>query len=132
MRLVRFTLCASLIRDPVDFPGLASVLREGLLKMCGSRSHVRPDEPNQYRSAIECLLIEKFTASILKFADRRLPQNIILAVGPVQTPLVRLGIVETQGQAFDVASSAIGLEFLDFGAAIPDLSGHCSAVKLNP
>lgn len=45
---------------------------------------------------------------------------------------MRLGVVQAQGQTFDVRGFAIGLEFLKIGAAIPDLSGDRSAVKFDP
>jgi hypothetical protein len=45
---------------------------------------------------------------------------------------VRLGIVEAQGEAFDVARCAIGFELLELGAAIPEFSRDARTVELDP
>ena len=36
-----------LVRDPVDFPGLAPIIREGLLKVGRIRGDIRPNKSNQ-------------------------------------------------------------------------------------
>src|SRR5437899_585972 len=59
-------------RDPVHFPGFATVIRECLFETARVRSDVRNYESNKNGSAIQCFLVEKFTASILELADRGL------------------------------------------------------------
>ncbi len=41
-------------------------------------------------------------------------------------------IVEAQGEAFDVAAGAVGLELLDLGTSVPDFAGDAGAVKFDP
>jgi hypothetical protein len=83
-----------LVGDPVDFPGFASVGGEGLFKVGGVGSNFRPDVAYKNRPAVEILLIEEFAASIVEFADGGLAEESIFAIGPIEAPLVSLGIVE--------------------------------------
>src|SRR5271155_4773066 len=93
-RLFRFLVCPRHARDPIHFPGLASVVREGLLEVRRIRGDVRPDVANQDRSALECVLSIKLAAPILEFAHlRRAVYEANLAVSPIQTPLASLRIV---------------------------------------
>src|SRR5258708_14012737 len=99
------------------------------------RGAVRPNKSNQDGSAIGArrFCVEKLPASVLEFADRRRPHGPALTGSPIEAPLVRLGIVQTEGQTFDVAGSrAIGFELLQLSAAIPNLSGAGSSVKFGP
>ena len=57
------------------------------------RGHVRPNKSNKDSFAIHCILSEELAASILEFADLGWIQDAILAVGPIEAPLVGLGIV---------------------------------------
>src|SRR5215467_9030286 len=132
VRFVSFIVYPYLIGNPVDFPCLAAIFGERLFKMSGISCDVRPNVANQDSSTVKGLLIEKFTAPILELSYRGLAQDTILAVGPIETPLVRLGIVQTKGQTFDVAGRAVGFELLELCAAIPHLSGDRSAVKFDP
>ena len=70
------------------------------------------DKSNQDGLAIDRVLGEELTASILEFADLRRVQDANFLVGPIQPPLVRLRIVETQSQTFDMAGWAIDLSVL--------------------
>jgi hypothetical protein len=45
------------VGNPVRFPGLSAVAREGLLEVAGIRSDTRPDIPNQHHSTIDRLHI---------------------------------------------------------------------------
>src|SRR5229473_3732481 len=94
VRFVRFIVHPCLFRNPVDFPGFASIIREGLLKVGGIRGDVRPNKSNQDRSAIRArwFRVEKLAASILEFADRGRAHGATLAGGPIEAPLVGLGI----------------------------------------
>ena len=57
------------------------------------RGGVRPNKPNKDSLAIQCVLGEELTASILEFADLGREDGATLAVGPIEAPLVGLGIV---------------------------------------
>src|SRR5712691_3522682 len=131
-RRLRFICQPCVCRDPVHFPSLASIVREGLFKTAGTRRDVRYHEPNQDGSAIQCFLVVEFATSSLEFADRGLAQSAVVAVGKIEAPLVGLWIVEAQVQTFEVPLRAIGLEFQQIGGAIPNLSNDGSAVKFNP
>src|SRR5713226_6048577 len=131
-RRLRFICHACVCRDPVHFPGLASIVREGLFKTAGIRRDVRYNEPNKGGSAIQCFLVVEFAASILELADCGLAQGAVVAVGKIEAPLVGLWIIETQVQTFEVPFRAIGLELYQIGAAIPNLSNDGSALKFDP
>src|SRR6266852_5905391 len=131
-RRLRLICHACVCRDPVHFPSLASIVREGLFKTAGIRRDVRYNEPNKDGSAIQGFLIVKFAASIFELADRGLAQGAVVAVGKIEAPLVGLWIVEAQVQTFEVPLLAIGLELQQIGASIPDLSNDGSSVKFNP
>src|SRR5713101_6320777 len=115
VRFDRFIFHPCLVRDPVDFPGLAPIIRERLLKVGRIRGDVRPNKSNQDGSAIRArwFRVEKLAASILEFADRGRSNGAGLAGGPIEAPLVGLGIVQTEGQTFDVAACrAVGFKLL--------------------
>ena len=67
-------LVPGLVRDPVDLPGLASVIRVGLLEVSRVRRDLRPDKSNIDSSALPQLLIVKLAAPILELANGRLAQ----------------------------------------------------------
>src|SRR6202035_5041821 len=99
------------------------------------RGDLRPNESNQDGSAIRVrwFRVEKLAASILEFADRGRPHGTALAGGPIEAPLVGLGIVETQGQTFDVAARrAIGFNLFQIGAAVPNFSSNGGTIKFDP
>jgi len=81
---IKFHPCV--YRDPVYFPGLASIIRECLFKTARIRSDVRNYKSDKDRPAIECLLIEKLAAPILELADRRLAHSAAVAVGKIEAP----------------------------------------------
>src|SRR5260370_12123318 len=95
VRFDRFIFHPCLVRDPVDFPGLAPIIRERLLKVSRIRGDVRPNKSNQDGSAIGAgwFRVEKLPPSILQFADLCRPHDTSLAGGQVEAPLVGLGIV---------------------------------------
>jgi len=132
LRLGGFIVYPCLVRNPVDLPGLPAIIRVRLFKVGCTRIGVRPKKSNVDRSPLPRLLVVKLTASILELADHWLLYKAILAVDPVDAPLVSLRIVETEGQTFDVPSLAMSFELFQIGAAIPNLSGNRSAVKFDP
>src|SRR5580704_9009505 len=95
MRFVGFIWHPCLIRNPIHFPGLASIIGEGLLKVRRIRSDLRPDKSTQDGSTVRAgrFRVKKLSASILEFADRGRPQGPAFAGGPIKAPLVGLGIV---------------------------------------
>ena len=73
--------------------------------------------------------------SILEFADHGLnglAKSGILAVGPINAPLMGLRVIYPQGQALDMTCRAIGLEFLQISPTVPNFSRHRSAVEFDP
>src|SRR5208282_51560 len=99
------------------------------------RSDVRPDKPNIDRFALPEFLVVKLALSIFELANHglnRLAQGGILAIRPINAPLMSLGIVHAQSQTFDVTGWAIGLEFLKIGTTVPNFSSDRSAVKFDP
>src|SRR5258708_17613174 len=100
--------------------------------MARFRRDIRNHKSDKNGSAIQCLLVVKLTAYILELTDRRLAHAPGAAVGEIEAPLVRLGIVETQAQALEVTCRAVGFELQQIGAAIPDLADDRSALIFDP
>ena len=93
MRLVRLIVHPRLVGDPVDFPSLATVVGERLLKVGCAGGDVRPAISDQYGPALIWFLVDKLTVSVPELAGRRRKRKYsVLAVGPIQAPLVGLGI----------------------------------------
>jgi hypothetical protein len=69
VRFVRSIVYSRLVGNPIHFPGLAAILREGLLKVRPIRVGFRPNESHQDTSAIRArrFRVEKLAASIAKF-----------------------------------------------------------------
>src|SRR5712671_1542605 len=80
---------------------------------------------------VELLAVE-LAAPVLEIADGRLVHRAVAAVGEVHTPLVRQGVVEEQGHAFEMTARPVCLDRLDLGFAIPDLVDHHAAVQFGP
>src|SRR5580704_16505650 len=122
-----------LVGNPIHFPGLPAILRKRLLEMRHLCVSLRPNESNNDHSAVQRVLSVELTRSILEPSDLRGNEQAVLAVGPCEVPLVSLGIVGAQREPLDVpGSGAIGLEFLDLRASIPNLPRHRCAVELHP
>src|SRR5215467_12980291 len=93
--LRRSLLHSGLVGDPVHLPGLASVIRERLLKVSGVRSDIRPYISTQNDSTIDCVLAVELASAVLEFADvGRAAQNALPAVGPIEAPLARFWIIK--------------------------------------
>ena len=80
MSLARLIFHPYVCRNPVHFPSLAAVFREGLFETARIRSDVRDDKPNIDGSAIKCFLVEKLAAAIFEVANRGLAQSTVVAV----------------------------------------------------
>ena len=96
------------------------------------RSDVRDDKSHEDGTAIKRFLVEKLAASILEFADRRLTQGTVFTVGEIEAPLVRLRVVESQVQTFEMTDRAIDTSSTKVGSAIPHLADDGSPVILDP
>ena len=70
---------------------------------------VRDAESNHNGSALVCFLIVKLAAPVSEFANRGWTEAAARRVGEIDIPLVSLGIVETEGEDFEVACRAVGL-----------------------
>src|SRR5258708_19259382 len=88
-RFAGFIVYPCLVRDPVYFPGFATILRERLFEVRRIRVGLRPNESNQDGSAIGArrFRVVKLAASILEFPDRGHAHSSALAVRPLQPPL---------------------------------------------
>ena len=126
MCLAGFVLYPCERHYPVCFPSLAAIIRERLFKAGEVWGDVRKAIPNKDGSAIKWFVIEKLAAAILELADHGLTHGTVSAAGPIEAPLVGLGIVKTQAHTFDVTCKAIGFELEQTGSAIPDFAdnGH--------
>src|SRR5947199_7898112 len=78
-------------RDPVYFPGLASIIRECLFKTARIRSDVRNNKSNKDGSAIECFLTEELAASILDSPLGGWPMVPLALLGKMRVHLRELG-----------------------------------------
>src|SRR6185436_15791203 len=110
--------------DPVHFPCLASIRREGLLEMAGVRCDVRDDEPDENGAAVEVFPGVELAAAVLELADRRWRHRAAAAVREVEAPLAGLGVVEAEAQAFDATGGALHVELHEIRRAAPDLPNH--------
>ncbi len=106
-------------RDPVHFPGLAAVFGESLFETTGIRFDVGNDKADQDRPSVKGFLVIKFAATILERADGRRTHAAGRAAGKVETPLVRLRIVEPQTQGLDVSSRAFHVELHEVRPPVP-------------
>jgi hypothetical protein len=76
---------------------------------------------------MEGVLGEELAAPVFERADQGRRQHTDLAVDERLAPLMCLGIVKKQGQAFPVTVGTVSLDLLQLSAAIPDLAyGHGS------
>src|SRR5579862_211174 len=97
------------------------------------RVGLRPNKSNNDHSPVQRVLRVELTRSIFEPPDLWRNEQAVLAVGPREVPLVRFRIVGAQRESLDVpGSGAIGLEFLDLRASIPNLPRHRGAVELYP
>ena len=121
---VRFLLYSGLIRNPVNFPGLAAIIRECLFEVWLTRVGVQPKKANQNGSAVQRILGVKLAAAVPELPDLGYDQGAVLGIGPIEPPLAGLRMVESEGQTLDVARNrTIGFELFQLSAAIPDFAG---------
>jgi len=126
------SLHARVRHNPVCFPGLSAVIRECLFKVTRVLGNAGPYTSNKDCSSIECLLVEEFAAPVLELADRGDTQRTGFTVSEIQAPLVGLWIIQPQIKTFDVTRRAVGFEFHQISAAIPNLANNGSASISGP
>src|SRR5581483_11967240 len=119
-------------RHPVHLPSLSAVDGKGLLEVRGCRADIGPHAPHHDGSSVIRLLVVKLAAPILEFADARLAQFALAAVGEVETPLVRLRVVETERENLEVPAGPVDLELTDVRATIPNAMHRVRAGVFNP
>ncbi len=94
---------------------------------------VRPYKSNKDAFAIEGVLRVEFTPSILKLTDLWDDNVAVLAVRPIETPLVRIGDRRVRkGETFDVAGGSIGFELFEFEPDRPNFTCYRGTVKFDP
>ena len=93
MSFVKFIWHACLVRNPVSFPSLASIIRVGLLKVGHARGGVRPQKSNKDAFSILHVLGIKLAPPILELANLGHVHLAGFAVGPIEAPLMSFGIV---------------------------------------
>src|SRR5579871_4146826 len=102
---------AGVVRDPVDLPALAAIGREGLLEVACIGLDGGDHESHQDGPAGEAFLIVELRNTVPEFTLRGCTHGTPRAVGKIQAPLMRLRVVEPQGQRLDVAFGTVHLEF---------------------
>ena len=102
-----------------------------MFEVGGIGGQVGPIKSNEDSLAIDGVLGEKLTVSILELADLRWIEDANFAVGPIESPLVGLRIVHAQGQAFDVAGWTADFDLVNTGAIV-NLAADTGAVKFDP
>src|SRR6201999_2415586 len=95
----------SLVRDPVHLPGFAAVGGEGLLEVRCAGAHAGPVKADEGGFAVDGVSGIEVAVTVAEVADLGRVDAADAAVGPVEAPLARLAIIETQCQTFDVAAA---------------------------
>ena len=134
-RFRRFIVNPRLVGDPVHLPGFAAIVGEGLFKVSGVGSDVRPEVANEDDAAVVGVLAEELAASVFEFAHIGwTTERAVLAVGPVKTPLMRFRIVKSQGQTLDVRLPirTIDLDLVKVRLTIPNFSTAGMTVEFHP
>src|SRR5260370_19403108 len=100
--------------------------------MMGVRSDIGPDLSHKNGPAMVRFLRIELAITVFESADHRSGQLALAAVCEILAPLVGFGIVNKQGQPFEVTGRAIGLNLFQLSAAIPNSPNHDSAVEFHP
>src|SRR6202035_1464516 len=118
---------------PVDLPGLAAVIGIGLFEVGCAGVGFAPEKADIHQLAVVGVLPVELALPVLELTDLRDGiDRAVLAVGPVDGPLVGLSVVETDCQALDDSAGAVQHDFLDVARPVPYLVRLYSAVELNP
>src|SRR5215470_10184839 len=90
------------LADPVDFPGLAAVGREGLLHVRRLGRDAAPDVADEHHASLPELLVEQLQMVARQAAhQRRSLETAFVQLEPVDAPLVCLRVVHPQGLRLD-------------------------------
>src|SRR5581483_3182934 len=115
---------AGLVGDPVRLPRPAAVSGQRLLEMRMVRRGRRPTIANQLTAIGEIILGVELADAILELPDLRDGKNAVAMAGPVEIPLLRLGVERAQRETH------IGLT--EIRAAVPDAIPGESAIIVDP
>src|SRR5580692_11541111 len=130
--LSRRTGFPGVVRDPIHFPGLAVVGGEGLLEVTRVGRDGGDHEADEDGAAVEGLLVQELAAPLLEFAHCRYAEATAPTARDIQTPLVRFGVVQTQGRELEVALWPLGFQLHQVGAPVPNFAHDAGAVVLPP
>ena len=122
---------ASLVGDPVGFPSFSAIVGEGLFEVrrrCVEVGPVETDENGFVTVRVDGIEIAH---AIPKFADLRRVEDAGLLVGPIEPPLMRLGIVGAESETLNVTGRAIANELINYGAVV-DFSAEARAFVVHP
>ena len=120
-----------MVSDPVHFPSFSAIVGERLFEVGRGCAEVSPLVADENRFVVDRVDSIELADAILEFADLGRVEDAGLLVGPVEPPLMRLGIVSAQGKTFNMAGRAIGTELINFGAVV-DFSADAGAVVVHP
>src|SRR5262245_47454200 len=126
---------ASEVADPVDFPGLAAVGREGLLHARGLGRETSPDVADEHHAPLPELLVVQLQMIAREAAhERRSFEAALVQLESVDAPLMRLGVVPAQCLSLDPQLSVGGadVELLEVGARVEKLLVVRDAVVFDP
>jgi hypothetical protein len=124
-----------LVGYPVGFPGFAPIGGKRLLEVRRIRRGAGPNEPGIDRSAFVDLLVIEFASAVAKLSDHGIRfEDSIGGVGPVNAPLMGLGVVKAQGQTLDMylLLRVVDNHFLDLAATVQDFPTDRSPIEFHP
>src|SRR5262249_33052478 len=122
------------VHRPVRFPGLARVLRGGLLPASGGRRDSTPDVPGPDLDSVDHAVRVEGPGPVLEAADDRWadrPERIPL-VEPPDRPLARLRIERAKRHPAPRARRRVEDVVLDVREASPDLVVIARSLELDP
>src|SRR5260221_11806733 len=90
--------------DPVRFPRLAAVVREGLLETRRIRRDPAEAVPHEDLPVVKRLLIEELAPPVPELTADRRAHDPLSAVGPLEVPLLPPRVVEGQPRPSDVSA----------------------------
>src|SRR5246127_2094972 len=132
-RLVRCIAYARLVCHPAHLPGFAAIVGVGLFEVRGVRAGLGPNEANIDKLVVQCVCAVELAASVLELADLRTRvHGTVFAVGPIDTPLVRLRVVKAQSHSLHVAAGTVEFDLLDHGTSAPHFARDEGTIKSPP
>src|SRR5579859_8014665 len=92
----------------------------------------RPIVFHQDAFVVEGILGKELTVTRLELSDLRRGDESILAVGPVEAPLVGLGIVEPQRETLGAPRGTLHVERVELSAAVPERRAVAIPREIDP